>query len=206
MPERATATRAPRGARFQRHFLAIAGEAPPGPRVALGLSMNSQRFFIPGTVAVVALATALTAGCIGGSGSGGGSGNGNVGVDSGTSSFDAGCGVGPLLDQDGGVAYVDDAGVVTFETVSVGSEVDFRVAVKDSADVSETITGATLAGTGAGAFSVLSSFPIDVPKGQPVVVDVRFAPQAMGSYTAQLILQTAKMGPSPVALRGTGGE
>jgi hypothetical protein len=116
-------------------------------------------------------------------------------------SFD--CGVAPVEGQEAGAAYVTDAGVVTFLNVPPGSHEDFFVAVQDSSDVSETITGATLTGTGAAAFQVLALWPIPVPAGQQASVPVRFTPPALGTYSAQLILQTANMGPSPVALAGT---
>jgi hypothetical protein len=116
---------------------------------------------------------------------------------------EASCGVGPVLDQDGGAA-VNDAGVVTFDAIPAGTSATFAVAVKDSADVSETLLGATISGANADAFVVMSSFPVDVPAGQSVLVQVLFAPPASGTFTAQLVLMTEKMGPSYVQLQGTG--
>lgn len=119
---------------------------------------------------------------------------------------DSSCGVGPSLDQDGGVAVVGDSGVVTFTSVQVGDAANFIVSVQDSADVSETILGATVAGPGAGAFTVTSTLPIAVPAGQPVQIGVRFAPTTVASFTAQLQLQTMKMGVSTITLVAEGVE
>jgi hypothetical protein len=129
-------------------------------------------------------------------------------TDSGTSPpvFDAPCGVAPTLDQDGGVEVVGDAGVVTFTSVQVGSAADFIVSVEDTADVSETILGATLTGLGASAFTVTSTWPMAVPAGQPVQVGIRFVPATVGTVTAQLQLQTMKMGVSTITLQAAGVE
>jgi hypothetical protein len=113
------------------------------------------------------------------------------------------CGVGPVYGQDSGAAYVDDAGVVTFEPIAPNNSEVYSVAVQDSADVAETITGATLTGPGASAFLVQSWFPIPVPAGQQALVTVRFTPRAPGTFSADLVLQTANMGPSTVALAGS---
>jgi hypothetical protein len=122
--------------------------------------------------------------------------------DSGSPNVDFDCGVAPVFGQDGGAAYVSDAGVVTFEPVPPGTAEVFQVAVKDSANVSETITSATLTGSGTDAFQVLSSFPIPVPAGQQAFVTVSFRPPFGGTYSATLVLQTANMGPSLVELSG----
>lgn len=120
--------------------------------------------------------------------------------------FDAPCGVAPTLDQDGGVEVVGDAGVVTFTSVQVGAGADFIVSVADTADVSETILGATVTGPGASAFTVTSTWPMAVPAGQPVQVGIRFVPSTVGTFTAQLQLQTMKMGVSTITLQATGVE
>ena len=117
---------------------------------------------------------------------------------------DASCGVGPSLEQDGGVAVVGDSGVVTFTSVQVGEAADFIVSVQDSADVSETILGATVTGPGESAFTVTSTLPIAVPAGQPVQIGVRFDPPTVASFTAQLQLQTMKMGVSTITLQAAG--
>ncbi len=116
-----------------------------------------------------------------------------------------GCGVGatPTEGDAGAAATVSAAGVVTFEPILAGSSEDFEVTVRDSADTDETILGATLVGGGAGAFAVLATFPLNVPAGQGVPIDVQFAPDSAGTFDAQLVLQTAKMGPSPVPLVGS---
>lgn len=120
--------------------------------------------------------------------------------------IDAPCGVGPTLDQDGGVAVVGDSGVVTFTSVQVGQAADFVVSLEDSADVSETILSATLTGPGADSFTVTSTLPIAVPAGQPVQIGIRFVPQTVATFTAQLQLQTMKMGVSTITLQATGLE
>lgn len=117
---------------------------------------------------------------------------------------DAPCGVAPSLDQDGGVAVVGDAGVVTFTSVQVGQAADFIVSVKDTADVSETILSGTVTGMGASAFTITSTWPLDVPAGQPVQVGIRFVPPTVASFTAQLQLQTMKMGVSTITLEAAG--
>jgi hypothetical protein len=131
--------------------------------------------------------------------------NEDAGSDSSPPSFD-GCGVAPTLDQDGGVAVVGDSGVVTLPSVQVGQTADFVVSLEDSADVSETILGATLTGPGASAFTVTSTLPIAVPAGQPVQVGIRFVPSTVETFTAQLQLQTMKMGVSTVTLEAAGVE
>jgi hypothetical protein len=117
---------------------------------------------------------------------------------------DAPCGVAPSLDQDGGVAVVGDSGAVTFTSVQVGQAADFIVSVKDTADVSETILSGAVTGPGASAFTITSTWPIDVPAGQPVQVGIRFVPPTVGSFTAQLQLQTMKMGVSTITLEAAG--
>ncbi|HEX8793556.1 MAG TPA: hypothetical protein VF765_21585 [Polyangiaceae bacterium] len=94
-------------------------------------------------------------------------------------------------------------GVVTFQPIQAGGFEDFEITVRDSADTDETILGATLVGDGAGAFAVHATFPLDVPAGHGVALDVEFAPASAGTFDAQLVLQTAKMGPSPVPLVGS---
>lgn len=68
----------------------------------------------------------------------------------------------------------------------------------------ETIQSASLTGGGAGPFQIVSHFPIDVPKGQDVTVEVQFTPSSTGTFAADLLLQTAKMGTSQISLVGTG--
>ena len=141
----------------------------------------------------------MSLGCSSGSGAGHPDSDDNPG-----DGEDASCGVGPAYDHDGGTVSVDDAGVVTFDAVQVGNAVDEQLEVKDSADVSETILGATITGSGADAFQVTSTFPIAVPAGQAVRVDIRFTPPSLGDYSATLVLQTMKMGPSSIPLEGSG--
>ena len=115
-----------------------------------------------------------------------------------------GCGVGAVpTNGDAGAASVSAAGVVTFRPIPVGSSEDFSVSVRDSADTDETILSAMLVGDGADAFTATAAFPLDVPAGQAVPIDVKFSPPSSGTFNAQLVLQTAKMGPSPVPLVGS---
>jgi hypothetical protein len=109
-----------------------------------------------------------------------------------------GCGVGPVEGPN-----VQD-GAVTFDDVPVGSAQQLPVAFQDSADTNETITGATLSGANASEFKVISAFPMAVPAGQQVTVQIEFAPTVEGAASATLTLETEKMGPSPVQLAGNG--
>jgi hypothetical protein len=138
------------------------------------------------TIGMLASTAALT-GCIGGIGGLGG------------------CGVGatPTDGDAGTAASVSATGVVTFQAIQPGTSEDFEVTVRDFADTDETILGATLVGAGSGAFAVHARFPLSVPAGQGVPIDVEFAPASAGTFDAQLVLQTAKMGPSPVPLSGS---
>jgi hypothetical protein len=61
-----------------------------------------------------------------------------------------------------------------------------------------------LGGRGEGCVRVLSTFPIAVPANGLTTVDVQFAPETVGAIAAQLLLQTAKMGVSTIALSGAG--
>ncbi len=126
-------------------------------------------------LAVVVVAAAVhTTGCIGG-----------------------GCGVGPAEGPD------NQNGTVTFSAY-MGSSEALSVPFEDSADVSDTITSASLTGPDAAAFEVLSTFPMAIPAGTQVTVQIRFTPEHTGSSTATLVLETQMMGPSPVDLEGTG--
>ena len=98
----------------------------------------------------------------------------------------------------------DQNGTVTFDAVALGSSQQLSIPFQDSADVDETITGATVEGADAAAFEVVSTFPIAVPAGEQASVVIRFAPTHTGDSQATLVLQTANMGPSPVPLDGTG--
>jgi hypothetical protein len=96
-------------------------------------------------------------------------------------------------------------GMVTFDTVTLGSSEQLTVPFQDSnPNASETITGATITGPDATAFEVISTFPMDIAAGTQVSVEIRFAPTHAGSSSATLVLETQEMGPSPVQLEGTG--
>jgi hypothetical protein len=109
-----------------------------------------------------------------------------------------GCGVAPVAGPN------SQSGVVTFDAVVVGDSESLTVPFADTADVAETITGATLEGPDAADFEVLTPFPLPVPAGGSASVRIRFAPSHSGSSSATLVLDTQGMGPSPVDLEGTG--
>ena len=110
------------------------------------------------------------------------------------------CGVAPAPDYD----KMNKDGAVQFDPTQVGASETLTIPIKDTANVDETITAASLEGPGAGSFEVLSTFPIAVPAGTSVNVQVRFTPTTAGDATATLVLQTEGMGPSPVDLDGPG--
>ena len=109
-----------------------------------------------------------------------------------------GCGVAPVPGPN------SDNGAVTFDDVTVGKAQRLSVPFQDSADVDETITGASITGPEAAEFTVVSTFPIAVPAGAQASVELEFVPKHSGSATATLVLETQGMGPSPVDLTGTG--
>jgi hypothetical protein len=110
------------------------------------------------------------------------------------------CGVGPLP-MNGDTATVSEDGTVTFNPIGVGTTATFAMAVKESADTDETIIAASSTN---GAFKVLSPVPIYVPRGATVSVQVSFTPTTVGDTSADLVLSTAKMGNSHVAVKGAG--
>ncbi len=119
----------------------------------------------------------------------------------------AGCSCGVGADPAGtsnAAGSVDSGGGVHFTPIANGTAESFPIPVRESADTNETIESASLAGSGAASFQILSQFPIDVPNGQDVAVEVQFAPSAAGTFEAELLLQTAKMGTSQISLVGTG--
>ncbi len=114
------------------------------------------------------------------------------------------CGVG--ADPDGtsnAAGSVSSDGSVHFTTIRSGTAESFPIPVKESADTSETIESASVSGSGAAAFQIVSQFPIDVPNGRDATVEVKFAPSAAGTFEAVLLLETAKMGTSQISLAGT---
>jgi hypothetical protein len=108
------------------------------------------------------------------------------------------CGVGPV--QSANVVN----GVVTFDPQAVGAPEQLTIPFADSADVSETLLGASVTGPDAADFEVLAQFPIAIPAGTQVMLELQFTPSHAGSASATLVLQTQEMGPSPVKLQGTG--
>jgi hypothetical protein len=109
------------------------------------------------------------------------------------------CGVGTAP----GYTGLNDAGAVQFTAV-VGSSQTLMIPVQDTANTDETINGAGVSGSGAAEFKVLSAFPIAVPAGAPVNVQVQFTAEAPGEVSATLVLQTAGMGDSKIPLDGLG--
>jgi len=110
------------------------------------------------------------------------------------------CGIGPSP----GDKNVMPDGTVQFPATQVGHAQVLTIPMQDSANVDETITSATLTGTDASSFVVLTTFPLHVPAGTAVDVTVEFVPSSPGTSSATLVLQTAAMGPSPVDLEGDG--
>jgi hypothetical protein len=108
-----------------------------------------------------------------------------------------GCGIGLPPD------VTSDGGLRGFSNVPLGTSITVNVPIQDSADVDETVTGSSLTGSDAAAFKVLSTFPMSVPAGTSIMVSVQFTPAHVGASTANLILETAMMGPSPITLQGT---
>jgi hypothetical protein len=118
---------------------------------------------------------------------------------------DCSCGVG--ADPDGtsnAAGSVSSDGSVHFTSIRSGTAESFPIPVKESADTSETIESASISGSGASAFQLVSQFPIEVPNGRDATVEVKFAPSAAGTtFEAVLLLETAKMGTSQISLAGT---
>jgi hypothetical protein len=121
-----------------------------------------------------------------------------------------GCGVAAdpddLAAADGGAigGQISDAGVVEFAPTVLGATTHFTIPVKDTADVDETLLGASFSGPDAAAFQVVATFPIPIPAGTPITLEIEFTPTLAGSSSATLDLQTADMGVSPIEIEGTG--
>ncbi len=92
------------------------------------------------------------------------------------------CGVAPA----DGASHVDTNGDVHFDTTAVGASQTLFVPMEDSADVDETILSASVSGPGAKSFRVLSQFPLKVPAGTKVDVEIQFIPEEVGTETATL--------------------
>lgn len=111
------------------------------------------------------------------------------------------CGVAP----DSGDPHLDAQGAFVFDDTKVGASETLSISVHETADgTDETITAADITGDDSSAFRVVSRLPIYVPAGQSVDVEIEFSPAREGSFEAQLVLDTEKMGPSPITLEGTG--
>ena len=110
------------------------------------------------------------------------------------------CGVAPTPST-GETATVEADGTVVFKPIAIGTTVRFSMPIRESADTDETIIGGHSTN---GAFKVLTPYPIYVPRGETVQVEVSFTPSENGTVSSDLGLDTAKMGTSHVALKGTG--
>ena len=95
-------------------------------------------------------------------------------------------------------------GVITFDPLPVGLSEEYEIPFDDSVGEAETFTGASFTGPGAADFTVLTPFPVDIPKGGTVYLDIQFKPSASGMVAATLTLDTMMMGPSPVQITGVG--
>jgi len=115
--------------------------------------------------------------------------------------FGCSCGMGP--DGGSGAAHVDASGALVFDRLPVGETAIFHLTVKDSANVHERILGASFSGLNAGEFAVTGTYPIDVPAGTSVTLDVSFVPTMAGQAQATLLVQTEDMGISPIQVSGT---
>ena len=110
-----------------------------------------------------------------------------------------GCGAGPVASPNSGNREVH------FDDTQVGSSETLQVPFADSVStMAETIESATISGPDAAAFAVTATFPIAIAAGAQVMLQLSFTPTHSGTSTAQLTLNTAEMGPSPVTLEGTG--
>jgi Abnormal spindle-like microcephaly-assoc'd, ASPM-SPD-2-Hydin len=110
------------------------------------------------------------------------------------------CGVAPASNY----KNVNDQGAVQFDPTTVGTSEVLTIPMEDTVDTDEVITGASLTGPGAASFTVLTTFPMKVPAGSSVDVEVKFTPSAAGAASATLVFETEMMGPSPLDLEGVG--
>lgn len=101
-------------------------------------------------------------------------------------------------------AVVEADGTVVYDRTTVGESKSFDIPVRDTADVSETLVSAKIMGPDADAFDVHAAFPIDMPAGRTVHVEVTFHPTKSGEAIAELVIETEAMGPSPIELNGVG--
>lgn len=153
--------------------------------------MNGYRIFVLGAL--------FTLGCSGAVGTGDPNGNnGNNG--NGNDPPPMSCGVAPTPST-GETATVEADGTVVFNPLAVGKTASFTMSIRESADTDETIVGGHSTNS---AFKILTPFPIYVPRGEAVQVEVSFTPSESGTVSSDLGLDTAKMGTSHVALKGTG--
>lgn len=111
-----------------------------------------------------------------------------------------------------GVGQVPDVSLGTtseqFGTVGVGSSSLTAVTVTNDGNETLVLTNASLGGSDAGAFAVVTGDGIRVPPGESRTVSVAFAPETTGSASATLSLETndPDEGTRTVSLSGTGAD
>ncbi|WP_432479592.1 putative Ig domain-containing protein [Nocardioides sp. GXQ0305] len=98
--------------------------------------------------------------------------------------------------------------LVANQPVAAGSRGIGTVTYTNTGQQDATVTGASLGGAGAAAYSrtVDRSLPATVPPGGSISVTVSFDPSAEGVAAGQLTLTTSTGSVAPVALRGLGTE
>ena len=111
-----------------------------------------------------------------------------------------------------GVGQVPDVSLDTasaqFGTVGIGSSSPTAVTVTNDGNETLVITNASLGGTDAGAFTVVTGDGIRVPPGESRTVSVAFAPETTGPASATLSLETNDPDEKTrtVSLSGTGAD
>lgn len=97
--------------------------------------------------------------------------------------------------------YAHDASV-DYQTVGLGGVREQCIELTNATNVGVTIDDATIAGTGAGSYSVLSSLPLVVPANGSAELCVRFTGNTPGQHVASLELRSSTGGNSSVFLTG----
>ena len=113
------------------------------------------------------------------------------------STFGCGCSAGGLIPG------YSDAGTVLFNALPVGQSEVLEIPIQGGEGV-ETFTSASVMGTDAAVFQVLTAFPLTIPSGASITVEVQFTPAQTGIASASLVLDTPSMGDSLIPLQGTG--
>ena len=95
-------------------------------------------------------------------------------------------------------------GVVTFDPTNVGGSEMLEIDFQDTADVTETITSASISGADASAFQVYTTFPSTVPAGTQVMVEIQFTPDPLGPLVGHPDPRDPGDGPLPHPAPGRG--